>query len=61
MIREAADVAEFDDRIALITGPAKGTGEAVTLGFAEGGADLVLVGRDVAAIEPPTPLPPRSI
>ena len=51
MIREATDVAEFDDRIALITGPAKGMGEAVTLGFAEGGADLVLVGRDVAAIE----------
>lgn len=45
-------MAEFDDRVALITGPAKGMGAAVTRGFAEGGADLVLAGRDTAAIEP---------
>lgn len=45
-------MAEFDDLVTLITGPAKGMGAAITRGFAEGGADLVLAGRDVAAIEP---------
>ena len=45
-------MAEFDDRVTLITGPAKGMGAAVTRGFAEAGADLVLTGRDVAAIAP---------
>jgi NAD(P)-dependent dehydrogenase (short-subunit alcohol dehydrogenase family) len=39
-------------RIALVTGPAKGMGAAVTKAFAEEGCDLVLIGRDVAAIEP---------
>jgi 3-oxoacyl-[acyl-carrier protein] reductase len=45
-------MAEFDDRVALITGPAKGMGAAITCGFADGGASLVLAGRDIAAIEP---------
>ncbi|MBO1081577.1 SDR family NAD(P)-dependent oxidoreductase [Roseomonas haemaphysalidis] len=36
----------------LITGPAKGMGAAITLAFAREGCRLVLVGRDVAAIEP---------
>ncbi len=39
-------------KIALITGPAKGMGRAVTLAFAREGCDLVLTGRDVGAIEP---------
>lgn len=39
-------------QVAVIVGPAKGLGAAVTLGFAEEGADLALLGRDVAAIEP---------
>jgi 3-oxoacyl-[acyl-carrier protein] reductase len=39
-------------RVAVITGPAKGMGAAVTLAFAEEGADLALLGRDIAAIEP---------
>lgn len=39
-------------RVAVITGPAKGLGAAVTLGFAQEGADLALLGRDTAAIEP---------
>jgi NAD(P)-dependent dehydrogenase (short-subunit alcohol dehydrogenase family) len=39
-------------KVALITGPAKGMGAAITLGFAREGCDLALVGRDVAAIEP---------
>jgi 3-oxoacyl-[acyl-carrier protein] reductase len=39
-------------RVAVITGPAKGMGAAVTLGFAREGCRLALVGRDVAAIEP---------
>jgi len=39
-------------RVAVITGPAKGMGAAVTRAFAEEGCRLVLVGRDVGAIEP---------
>jgi 3-oxoacyl-[acyl-carrier protein] reductase len=40
------------DRVAVITGPAKGMGAAVTRAFAEEGCRLALVARDVAAIEP---------
>lgn len=43
---------QLKDKVALITGPAKGMGRAVTLAFAEHGAKLVLAGRDTAAIEP---------
>lgn len=39
------------DRVAFITGPAKGMGEAATLTLADAGADLFLVGRDLAPIE----------
>ncbi|MCA3337702.1 MAG: SDR family NAD(P)-dependent oxidoreductase, partial [Roseomonas sp.] len=39
-------------RVAVITGPAKGMGAAVTLAFAREGCRLALFGRDVAAIEP---------
>jgi NAD(P)-dependent dehydrogenase (short-subunit alcohol dehydrogenase family) len=39
-------------KIALITGPAKGMGAAITLAFAREGCNLVLAGRDIAAIEP---------
>jgi 3-oxoacyl-[acyl-carrier protein] reductase len=40
------------DRVAIITGPAKGMGAAITLAFGSEGARLALVGRDTAAIEP---------
>lgn len=39
-------------RVAMITGPAKGMGAAITKAFAAEGARLSLIGRDVAAIEP---------
>jgi NAD(P)-dependent dehydrogenase (short-subunit alcohol dehydrogenase family) len=39
-------------RVALITGPAKGMGAAVSMAFAAEGCLLVLAGRDTAAIEP---------
>jgi 3-oxoacyl-[acyl-carrier protein] reductase len=39
-------------RIAMITGPAKGMGAAITMAFAAEGAQLALIGRDTAAIEP---------
>jgi 3-oxoacyl-[acyl-carrier protein] reductase len=39
-------------KIALITGPAKGMGAAITLAFAREGCDLILAGRDTNAIAP---------
>ena len=39
-------------QVAVITGPAKGMGAAITLAFAKEGVHLALVGRDVGAIEP---------
>jgi NAD(P)-dependent dehydrogenase (short-subunit alcohol dehydrogenase family) len=43
---------DLEGRIAMITGPAKGMGAAITKAFAAEGAKLALVGRDIAAIEP---------
>src|ERR1700754_200800 len=43
---------ELNERVAMITGTAKGMGAAITTAFAAEGAKLALVGRDVAAIEP---------
>lgn len=40
------------DKVVVVTGPAKGMGAAITLGFAREGANLALLGRDVAAIAP---------
>lgn len=39
-------------RVAVVTGPAKGMGAAVSLAFAREGCRLALIGRDTAAIEP---------
>jgi NAD(P)-dependent dehydrogenase (short-subunit alcohol dehydrogenase family) len=41
-------------RVAVITGPAKGMGAAITKAFAAEGSRLALVGRDTAAIAPVT-------
>jgi NAD(P)-dependent dehydrogenase (short-subunit alcohol dehydrogenase family) len=43
---------QLKGRVAIITGPAKGMGTAVTNAFANEGCKLALVGRDTAAIEP---------
>jgi len=40
------------NRVALITGPAKGMGAAITRAFAAEGCRLALIGRDTAAIHP---------
>jgi 3-oxoacyl-[acyl-carrier protein] reductase len=42
----------LDCRVAMITGPAKGMGAAITRAFAAEGAKLALIGRDIASIEP---------
>jgi 3-oxoacyl-[acyl-carrier protein] reductase len=42
----------LEGRVAVITGPAKGMGAAITQSFAAEGAKLALIGRDVAAIAP---------
>jgi 3-oxoacyl-[acyl-carrier protein] reductase len=43
---------QLEGKIAIITGPAKGMGAAITTAFAREGCHLVLAGRDLAAIEP---------
>ena len=43
---------QLKGRVAFITGPAKGMGAAITRSFAAEGCRLVLVGRDVASIQP---------
>ena len=43
---------DLQDKVVVITGPAKGMGRAVTLAFAREGARLVLAGRDLNAIAP---------
>lgn len=41
-------------KVAIVTGPAKGMGAAITLALANEGVDLCLAGRDMAAIAPVT-------
>lgn len=43
---------DLQNKVVIITGPAKGMGAAITKAFAGEGAHLGLFGRDVAAIEP---------
>src|SRR3954451_21905572 len=43
---------DLRDKAGIVTGPAKGMGAAITRTLAEAGADLILAGRDTAAIEP---------
>ena len=42
----------LNGKVAVITGPAKGMGAAITNAFAAEGVHLALLGRDSAAIEP---------
>jgi NAD(P)-dependent dehydrogenase (short-subunit alcohol dehydrogenase family) len=42
----------LEDRVAIITGPAKGMGAAITEAFAAERCKIVMAGRDLAAIEP---------
>ena len=42
----------LENRVVVITGPAKGMGASITRSFADEGCKLALLGRDTAAIEP---------
>ena len=42
----------LDGKVAIVTGPAKGMGAAITLALAREGVDLCLAGRDLAAVAP---------
>ena len=42
----------LENKVVLITGPAKGMGAAITHGFAAEGCKLALIGRDIGAIGP---------
>jgi 3-oxoacyl-[acyl-carrier protein] reductase len=42
----------LDGKVAIVTGPAKGMGAAITLALAREGVDLALAGRDLDAIAP---------
>lgn len=44
----------LNGKTAIVTGPAKGMGAAITLALAREGVDLCLAGRDMAAIAPVT-------
>ena len=41
-------------KVAIVTGPAKGMGAAITLALAREGVELALAGRDMEAIRPVT-------
>jgi len=43
---------DLKDKVVVVTGPAKGMGAAISLGFAREGAKLALLGRDTDAIDP---------
>ncbi|WP_108661906.1 SDR family NAD(P)-dependent oxidoreductase [Acuticoccus kandeliae] len=43
---------KMNGQVAVVTGPAKGMGAAITRAFAGEGVDLALFGRDTGAIEP---------
>src|SRR6516225_8967968 len=45
------DAFRLDGKRACITGGSRGLGLAMARGLAEAGADLVLIGRDVSALE----------
>lgn len=42
---------KFDGKVALITGASRGIGRAIAVAMAQDGADVVLVGRDRAALD----------
>ncbi len=43
---------QLKNKVAIVTGPAKGMGAAISLAFAREGVHLALAGRDLAAIGP---------
>ena len=48
------DLFKLDGRVALVTGASKGLGQAIAIGLAEAGADIVSVSRQAEAVETET-------
>src|SRR6185437_13507430 len=42
---------DFSDRVVVVTGASRGIGAAIALSFAAAGADLVVHGRDLEALQ----------